>query len=297
MASRLIVSQKKSKRLSAGSIKVLSPAKLNLYLNITGRYSARFNRIESIVERISLCDELTISRRSDRLIKISCNRPHLADADNLCVKAARLLEKKFKLKHGFDIVLEKRIPVGAGMGGGSSNAASTMIGIDALLGLGLTRQEFYACGARLGSDVNFFLSDSPYALVEGRGEKITPLQGSRLRHFVVWPGVHLETAKVYNATHVKLTKFLYNAKILQNAVKRGDFGLLNAVNFNVLERPALSLCDKLQKVKDHFKKYGIPMRLTGSGSALYSFSSGKLLYNRIKRDLPRGWSLFAVSTF
>ena len=188
MDSALIVWQKGSKASCNAKIKVLSPAKLNLYLNITGRYSRRFNRIESIAERVSLCDEIVIHQRPSRDITISCSRRDLATADNLCVKAASMLQRKFHLQCGFHIDLIKKIPVGAGMGGGSSNAASTLLGINALLGLGLKQDRLYKLGADLGSDVNFFLSGSQYALMEGRGEEITPFKGRKIEHLVVSGG-------------------------------------------------------------------------------------------------------------
>ena len=295
MASRLIVWQKKSKQGYA--VKVLSPAKLNLYLNITGRYSQNYHRIESVVERISLCDEIIIKKTFGSAVTISCSHRDLAVPSNLCVKAARLLQKKFSLKCGFDILLEKKIPVGAGLGGGSSNAASTLIGLNEMLKLKLSKPELYKLGAQLGSDVNFFLSESPYAVMEGRGEKITPFSGKPLRHLVLWPGVYLSTKDVYENTHIKLTKLLSNANILRYALKRGDRKLLEAGSFNVLEASALSLCRELTKVKRHFNRLGVDFRLTGSGSALYAFLSGDHLYHFIKKDLPGKWLLFSVRTF
>jgi len=295
MASQLIQWHKKSKQLCA--VKALSPAKLNLYLNITGRYSKNYHRIESIVERISLCDEITITKTPGPDITIACAHRDLATDSNLCVKAARLIQKKFNLKCGFDIVLVKNIPVGAGMGGGSSNAASTLIAINEMLGLKLSRPGLYELGAQLGSDVNFFLSESPYALMEGRGEKVTPFIGKPLNHFVLWPGVHLSTKDVYKNTHIKLTNVLSNVNILKYALIKGDRELLELSNFNVLEKSALSLCSELRKVENHFRDSGVNFRLTGSGSALYSFSSGNHLYHFIKKDLPRRWLLFSVRTF
>jgi len=295
MASRLIVWQKKSKLACA--VKVLSPAKLNLYLNITGRYSKNYHRIESIVERISLCDEIIIKKTAGPAVTISCSRRDLAVPGNLCVKAAELMQKKFSLKCGFDILLKKNIPVGAGLGGGSSNAASTLIGISGMMRLKLSKPELYKLGAQLGSDVNFFLSESPYAFMEGRGEKITPFSAKPLRHLVLWPGVHLSTKDVYGNTHIKLTKLLSNANMIQYALKRGDRKLMEAGSFNVLETGALSLCGELTKVKRYFSRLGVDFRLTGSGSALYSFLSGDHLYHLIQKDLPGKWLLFSVCTF
>ncbi len=297
MALPLIVWQKKSSTSCGRKIKILSPAKLNLYLNILGRYGRRFHRIESVVERISLCDDIVITAMPGPAITIACNRPELAGEDNLCVRAARLAQQSLGLTCGFHIELHKRIPVGAGLGGGSSNAASTLLAVNALLGLRLKKDSLYALGARLGSDVNFFLSESSYAVMTGRGEKISPFDGAGMKQLVVWPGMFLSTPEVYRHTHLKLTNFLRNANIIRNAVKRGDTALLGRCNFNALESSALSLCKELTKVKVHFKKLGFDFRLTGSGSALYAFLPGRCSWQAIKRHLPARWSLFAVSTF
>jgi 4-diphosphocytidyl-2-C-methyl-D-erythritol kinase len=289
--------QSGSKASLSAKIKVLSPAKLNLYLNILGRYSKRFNRIESIVERISLFDEIVITQKPSRDITISCNRPELAVDDNLCAKAARLLQNKLRLSCGFHIELTKKIPVGAGLGGGSSNCASVLIAINQMLELGLSKDDLYKLGKKLGSDVNFFVSESSYALMEGRGEKITPFDGGRFNHVVIYPSVHLATKLVYQHTHYKLTKLLLNAKIMQNALARSDVMLAKVINFNALEKPAMALCRQIREVKQRFGREGIDFRVTGSGSALYAFLSVKDVQKFMKRKLPKSWQAFAVNTF
>ena len=293
MALKLVVWHKKSKIPYASKIKVLSPAKINLYLNLLGRYSNGFHKLESIVERISLCDEIEISQSPDKTAAIICNDKQLAGSDNLCIKAAQLMQKKFRLDYGFKINLTKKIPVGAGLGGGSSNAASVLIGINILAGLKLAKKELYSLGAKLGSDVNFFLSDSPYALMQGRGERITPFNGKKLKHTIIYPGVHLATKLVYQHTHFKLTKNLDNANMIKNGLKNGDKALVESATFNSLEKPALSLCVKIQDVKNYFAPKNIDFYVTGSGSALYSFSS----INLFNGKLPGKWQVFEVDTF
>lgn len=296
MASQLIVSLKKRKNLYASSIKLLSPAKLNLYLNILGKYPSGFHKIESIVERISLFDEITIAASRHGNIRVFCNDRSLEGEQNLCFKAADLLKKKLKLTAGFDINLKKHIPVGSGLGGGSSNAASVLLGINALMNLHLSREKLYALGARLGSDVNFFLSQSRFALVSARGQKVLPLTGKTFKHIIVWPRARLSTKSVYQNTKAKLTKALGNVNMLKYALKKGDACLLKANIFNALEKSALTLCPQLKKAKEMFDKKGVFASVTGSGSAFYLVLGGGAPYD-IKGFLPKSCSVYAVKTW
>ncbi len=295
MVSPLLLSLKKQKNLTSSSVKIKSPAKINLYLNILEKYSSSFHKIESIFERVSLHDVITITLCKDKGVTIRCDDKSLETVDNLCVKAALLILKKSKKKIGCHIDLKKKIPVGAGLGGGSSNAASTLIGLNLLLGLKLTHDELCKLGKRLGSDVNFFLSETPYALVGGRGEKVTPFKAKSLKHLIIWPGVFLSTAKVYKARRGKLTKNLSNANILAYALKKGDKDLVKSLSFNALEKSALSQSKKLQQVKSFLIKHGIDARVTGSGSALFTFGDNHRA-GRIKKLLPKNCRQFEVTT-
>lgn len=300
MASPLILSLKKRKKCYPGSITVLSPAKINLYLNILGKYRNGFHRIESIVERISLCDEITIKIKQSPSMTIKSNNPTLQTKNNLIVKAAKLIKQKFNLPWGFDIVLNKKIPVGAGLGGGSSNAASTLIALNQLLNLRLSRESLYVLGAKLGSDVNFFLSQSKFAFIEGRGQKITPLMIDKtFHHYIIWPALEISTKKVYKNCRVKLTKFFNNVNIIKYALKGGDVSLTNKSIFNVLEQSAFLTCAGLKEVKDFFSLKKIPVALSGSGSAFYTLASqkGGMSFKKLKNLLPKDWLLFKVQTF
>lgn len=295
MSLPLIVSLKRQNNFYGSKVEILSPAKINLYLNILGKYQGGFHRIESVVERISLFDTITIEVTSAPRIKILSNEISIEKEDNLCVRAAELLKKELKLPFNFNIFLNKRIPIGAGLGGGSSNAASTILGIASLLNLKLTKPQLYRLGSKLGSDVNFFLSQSSFAVIHGRGEKIVPFFGKKIRHFIVWPGITLSTKKVYQETRVKLTKFLSNVKILKYALNRGDVFLVKKNIFNVLEKSALGLCKPMDEVKQFFNNQGIFCKVTGSGSALYTIF--EKTHYKIDGLLPEEWLGFEVQTF
>ena len=297
MASPLILSLRKLKGFCGSKIKILSPAKINLYLNIIGKYSNGFHRVESIVERISLCDEISIAVQPGRVIKISSNNKSLETDENLVFKAAHLLRRRYKIPFGFDIFLKKNIPLGSGLGGGSSNAASTLLGVDKLLGLKLERKELYQLGAKLGSDVNFFLSRSQFAFLEGRGEKVTPFKmKNKFHHFIIWPGISISTKKVYEALRVKLTKFFNNDKILRYALKKGDIFLIKKNIYNVLEKRAFALSRELRKAKTFLERKGIFAKVTGSGSAFYTVGN-VISLSKIKSLVPKKWVVFEVTTF
>jgi len=316
MASPLIISLKKQTGFCGSEIKILSPAKINLYLNIKGKYPNGFHRLESIVERISLSDQISIKVIKTPTVGVSSNVKSLETDDNLIVKAAGLIRKKFKIPFGFDFFLKKVIPIGSGLGGGSSNAASTLIGLDKLFNLKLKKEEFYLLGKQLGSDVNFFLSQSKFAFLEGKGEKVTLLAiKQKFSHFIIWPGIFISTKKVYSGMRVyparsikfnkknkktsngvELTNFFNNDNIMRYALKKGDISLIRQSAFNALEKRALSLYAELQLAKTHLEKCGIFARVTGSGSAFYTVGDiGSLA--KVKRLVPKKWTVFQASTF
>ena len=295
MVSQAVVSQKKQSRYCTNNIKLLSPAKINLYLNILGKYPSGFHKIESIVERVSLCDKIVVKFARHNDIKIFSNRKDLENPDNLCVKAAKLLKAKYHIKHGFDIYLTKNIPVGAGLGGGSSNAASIIIAINKLCCLRLDEKHLYDLGSQIGSDVNFFLAQTDFAQISGRGEKVLRIHAKPLKHTLIWPNVNLSTREVYGTYKAKLTKFINSDTLLRFALSRGDMALLRVSIFNALEKPALSLCRELRTAKTKLLDNNIFAHVTGSGSALYTISE-KSVYQLARRILPKNWFICEVHT-
>lgn len=222
----------------------------------------------------------------------------------MIVKAAKLIKDKFKPSFGFSFYLTKNIPVGSGLGGGSSNAASTLMGLNEILRLGLKKDELYELGEKLGSDVNFFLSESRFAILSARGQKVAPLDvDKKFKHFIIWPGVSISTKKVYEklesnlpAGRQELTKFFNNAKILQYALKKGDDFLIKKSLFNALEKGSFTVCKEAVKAKEYLKSKGIFSKVTGSGSALYTISKDFSI-SALKKIVPSKWRIFEVETF
>ncbi|MFA5338487.1 MAG: hypothetical protein WC330_09150, partial [Candidatus Omnitrophota bacterium] len=182
------------------------------------------------------------------------------------------------------------------LGGGSSNAALTILAIDELCGLSLDKNTLYELGSHIGSDVNFFLSQSRFAIIGGKGEKVLPIEGKTLKHTIIWPGTSLATKKVYGSYRAKLTKFLNNVNMLAYALKRGDCHLVKNNIFNALENVALCLCMELSAAKGKLLKNGIFSRVTGSGSAMYTLCEN-YLHKKVKSILPKSWFIFHAQTF
>jgi 4-diphosphocytidyl-2-C-methyl-D-erythritol kinase len=295
MASPLILSWRKQKEYWESRIKLLSPAKLNLYLNILGKYKDGFHRIESIIERISLFDVVSIRVRKDPQIKVDCSERSIQGEKNLCFKTIELLKKEFKIPFGFEVKIKKNIPLGTGLGGAASDAASVIEGINFLLDLGLKEKKLFSLGKKIGSDVNFFLSHSKFAFCWGRGERITPFKAKKLKHLIIWPKISLSTKRVYQNFQLHLTKYFDNVKILTYALKKGDIYLIKKNIFNALEKSAFSLCRELRDIKKYLVKKGIWVKMTGSGSALYTIleRSSSLGYKGI---FSKKWKVFEVQT-
>jgi 4-diphosphocytidyl-2-C-methyl-D-erythritol kinase len=156
-------------------MEILAPAKINLSFEIKGRRPDGFHEIETLMAPISLADRLTIDRAGeDGLIEFSCDDPSLPGGDdNLVVRAAKFFQERTRIRAGVTIALEKKIPHGAGLGGGSSNAASTLLGLNELFEAGLASDDLMKLASHLGSDVPFFLARSA-AVCRGRGELVTP---------------------------------------------------------------------------------------------------------------------------
>ena len=182
------------------SITLTAPAKVNLFLKVLNKRKDSYHNLINVFERIALADTITISKipigielRSDKLITRD-------PMDNIACKAAKLILTSNKVKAGVKIEIKKRIPIAAGLGGGSSDAASVLVGIDRLFGLKLSRKTFIALGAQLGADVPFFLLNTPLALGQSKGEKLRKLTlKEKLWHLVVFQGVKTSTKDIYEA--------------------------------------------------------------------------------------------------
>ena len=174
-----------------------SHAKINLYLKIGKKLKSGYHNIQSVMQLIQLHDNISFERLNEDLITVQSNNPDLESKGNLAYKAASLLKDRFKVKEGVKIILEKNIPMSAGLGGGSSNAANTLVMLNKLWDLKLTQKKLISFGAQIGSDVPFFIVGKT-ALVEGIGDRIKPLRKSISMNIVlVNPGIKVSTSWAY----------------------------------------------------------------------------------------------------
>ncbi len=281
-------------------LRVLAPAKLNLILDVVRRRPDGFHELRTIFERISLADEITLTRQRSRGIKILCRHPHVPRGPgNLCHQAARMLAEDFKVSEGVDIDIIKNIPVAAGLAGGSSNAAAVLSGLNRLWRLGLGRARLLDYAARLGSDISFFLYDSSYALGTGRGERIKPLNiRTKLWHLLVTPKVKLLTKDVFGRLKLSLTNKKDNVNILLPFLRNGDLPRLAGALSNDLEPAILSLRPDFVAIKDKLLDAGADgVCFSGSGPSVYACvrSQSQALSLRAKFD-KRYTQVFVVST-
>ena len=188
------------------SLRLRSPAKVNLRLDVLYKRNDGYHEIRSVMQEIDLCDEVTISLGGSKL-KVSCDdRETPEGTENLAHRAARNILRRFKIDVGIDIFIEKRIPVASGLGGGSSNAAATLMGLNKLLRLRLTKKELMEMGTQLGADVPFFIFGRR-ALVTGIGDRLRKIElPSPLWTVLVNPNIRVSTAWAYKNLNMGLTK-------------------------------------------------------------------------------------------
>ena len=177
-----------------------APAKLNLFLHVTGRREDGYHLLQSVFQLIDLQDTLHFTLRDDQAIVRTTDIASLPPEHDLTVRAARLLQSEAQARGlavgGADIAIEKRLPMGGGIGGGSSNAATTLISLNHLWGTGLSRAELMRLGLALGADVPFFLLGGN-AFVEGIGEHLTPIQTPEVWFVLIHPGVNVPTPQIF----------------------------------------------------------------------------------------------------
>jgi len=251
-------------------LRILSPAKLNLYLRIKSKRLDGYHEIETVMHEIALADVIEFEPADDlRLEVVEGNAP--ADGSNLIVQAAELLLRECGIKAGAHVRLWKRIPVGGGLGGGSSNCAAALRALNGLWGLKLTTAELMQFGARLGSDVCFFFSGGA-AVCRGRGELVTPIAAPHtIRYLLLVPSFSCSTAEVYRNFTFGLTQKAPRVHDVVSGLEKGDTEQLILAIHNDLSDVALNLYPALWRMKekagDILKKQ---VYLSGSGSTLYS---------------------------
>jgi 4-diphosphocytidyl-2-C-methyl-D-erythritol kinase len=265
-----------------------SPAKINLFLEVLRKREDGYHQILSLIQAVDLCDELVLQKRETGVV-ISCDYPDCpTDESNLAFKAASLLLEGEKIEEGVSIHIKKKIPISAGLGGGSSNAAATLKGINRLYQLQLPDKKLHALACRIGSDVPFFLY-SGQALVRGRGEEIEPINMYRDYWLVlVCPHFEVSTKWAYQNVKISLTKRKkgVNFKSLEN--KSIFFKSLRSFR-NDFEEVVNKRYPVVQKIKELLENSGaLKSSMSGSGPTVYGAFDRKPQAEEVTKKLLRG---------
>ena len=248
-----------------------TPAKINLGLHIHKKREDGFHELETILQMVTWFDELQLEGTCEK-VELFCDTPEIPnDETNLVVKAARLLQKHFPGRcAGVNITLKKSIPSGAGLGGGSGNAAGVLLALNHLWDLKISRENLIALSGELGSDVPFFLI-SPCAIGTGKGEILEPIKNPiNLYVLMIYPNLPLSTPWVYSNLNLKLTKHKNNISILTNFLMRSDFAQLGAGLYNDLEPIVFKRYPEILEIKNELLRSGAGgALLSGSGSTVF----------------------------
>lgn len=286
-------------------MRLLSPAKLNLFLQVLSKRPDGYHEIQTLFERISLCDEIILKRIS-RGIRVDCSfagsRPTVPK--NLAYQAAKILKDEFQIKNGVEIQIKKRIPIGAGLGGGSSNAATVLLGLNHLWGLNLSTKKLMKLGAKIGSDVPFFILETSFALGEGRGEILKKVNapGLKIWHCLVKPPFGISTKAAYeNLETVKLTPKKTDVRMLLHSIQRGPSKPLAKLLTNSLEAALNKRVRTIHGLKEALKEQGaLGALMSGSGSTVFGIYASERKARKAAASLKKknkSWQVFVASTW
>ncbi len=266
------------------SLTLPAPAKLNLMLHIVGRRDDGYHLLQTLFQLVDFGDELSFTPRADNHIEVSPAIPGVANEDNLITRAARALQKVTGCTLGADITLTKRLPLGGGIGGGSSDCATTLLGLNKLWNLGLDEDTLAVIGLNLGADVPVFVRGRS-AWAEGIGDQLTPVALPEHWFVVIHPGVHVSTAMLFG--HPELTR---NSPV--STIRTA----LTGAGHNNFEPVARMLYPEIDHAFRQLSQYGSP-RLSGSGACLFVQTQSDMAAQTILRTMTErnpGYSGFVT---
>jgi 4-diphosphocytidyl-2-C-methyl-D-erythritol kinase len=277
-------------------ISIAAPAKLNLFLELCGKRPDGYHEIDTLMVQVELADQLFFTALPSREIQLSCQfvepgtasdtyRQELESDRNLIVRAAKLLQQQTSTDQGAQIVLHKRIPSQAGLGGGSSDAASTLWALNQLWDLNLPVPKLMDLAGQLGSDIPFFLTASPWGICQGRGELVTPVVArGQLPVVIVQPASGLSTKEVY--AHSRISPTPKSSASTMNALLSNHIPGWKQSIHNVLDEPGQKLNSDVVKLRKLLEREpGVISQMTGSGSACYALCTHHRQAQQLSRRL------------
>jgi len=258
-----------------------APAKLNLFLHVTGRRPDGYHEIQTVFQLVDLADALRFEPRADREVRRVAGPAQVPAEQDLCVAAALRLQAETGCRQGVDIRLEKHIPVQAGLGGGSSDAATTLVALNEIWGLRLPVDRLAEIGLELGADVPLFVRGQS-AWGEGVGERLTPLELPERHYAVVFPGVGISTAEVFQAP--ELTR-----KTPETTIR----GFLKAGGRNDCEPVVTGRSPEVRRALAWLSRRG-EARMTGTGSSVFAGYGDRASAQAALAGLPPTWRGFVA---
>lgn len=259
-----------------------APAKLNLMLHIVGRRPDGYHELQTVFQIIDLCDRIRLTVREDGGIARPKGPAGVPESDDLVVRAARALQAASGTRLGADIEVSKVIPMGGGMGGGSSDAATTLVGLNQMWGIGFSSEQIAAIGVKLGADVPVFVHGRS-AWAEGVGERLAPVDVSGDSWFlVIYPGVHVPTAAVFQAP-----------ELTRNSPPTTMRGFLETGGRNDCEAVVRARFPAVAEALDWLARHA-PARLTGTGSCVFAKFARAAEAERVAAQVPDEWRAFVA---
>jgi 4-diphosphocytidyl-2-C-methyl-D-erythritol kinase len=256
------------------SLTLLSPAKLNLFLHITGRRPDGYHNLQTLFQLLDYGDTLSFNTRSDGKITLAPDLPGVVFEQNLIIKAVRALDALKPAHAGVDIQLEKRLPMGGGIGGGSSNAATTLVALNHLWGCGLNKSQLQNIGLKLGADVPVFIN-AQTAWAEGVGEELQAIEMQPKWFLVIQPDCHVSTAEIFS--HKDLTRDTSAIKVAAFLEQGGQ---------NDCEALVRRLYPQVDNALIWLQKFDRNARMTGTGACVFaSFASAEIALS-VQAQLP-----------
>jgi 4-diphosphocytidyl-2-C-methyl-D-erythritol kinase len=269
-----------------------APAKINWFLNVRCKRADGYHEISSLMQCLTLGDSLTLEDADD--VDVSADLP-IPREENLVYQAALLVRDRCGIGKGVKITLKKEIPLAAGLGGGSSDAAYTMRGLNDFWGLALSPDELAAFGSEIGSDVPFFFH-GPSALVEGRGERVTPVPSKRsYALLLVKPSTGISAAWAYSQIKAASCREVSSKRDFPltqffRALEEGDFSFLSSLQSNDLEPPVLREHPVIGEIKEKLLRKGaLFSSMSGSGSTVFGVFASEEDAGRAAADFSHYW--------
>lgn len=260
-----------------------APAKLNLFLHITGRRSDGYHLLQTVFQFLDHGDRITLTLRPDGQIRRAYDLTGVAEDDDLVIRAARLLQQQSGCQLGVEIGLDKQLPMGGGLGGGSSDAATVLVGLNHLWQLGWERSQLAQLGLQLGADVPIFVHGHA-AWAEGVGEAFTDIEVEEPWYVVLIPSVSVSTAKIFS-----------DPTLIRDApaITIRDF-LAGAVVTNMLQPVVTRHYVEVREALDWLAGHSDNARMTGSGACVFAAFTGEQQAHDVLAATPEGWQGFVA---